>query len=35
MPDGYDVAAFLGQGDDRLVVLAQEHVRIVTAMARE
>lgn len=33
--DGYDVAAFLGQGDDStLVALAGEHVTIVTAMAR-
>lgn len=34
-PDGADVAAFLGQGDDTtLVALAEQHVTIVTAMAR-
>lgn len=34
-PDGADVAAFLGQGDDpELVALAGQHVTIVTAMAR-
>ena len=32
---GYDVAAFLGQGDDTaLVALAEEHLPIVTALAR-
>ncbi len=34
-PDGADVAAFLGQGDNpELVALAEQHVTIVTAMAR-
>ena len=34
-PDGQQVAAFLGGGDDpTLVALAAEHVVIVTAMAR-
>ncbi|WP_454175250.1 hypothetical protein [Gordonia sputi] len=34
-PDGADVAAFLGQGDDdTLVALAGQHVTIITAMAR-
>ena len=33
--DGYAVAAFLGRGsDDTLVALAEEHVAILTAMAR-
>ncbi len=32
---GYDVAAFLGQdGDTALVALADQHVSIVTALAR-
>lgn len=32
---GEDVAAFLGQGDDpELVALAEQHLRIVAAMAR-
>lgn len=32
---GADVASFLGQGDNpQLVALAQEHVSIITAMAR-
>ncbi len=32
---GYDVAAFLGQGDDTaLEALADQHVPIVTALAR-
>ena len=35
MVDGYDVAAFLGQdGDTALVALAEQHVSIVTALAR-
>jgi len=34
-PLGYDVAAFLGQGDDAtLVALADQHLPIVTAMVR-
>lgn len=34
-PEGQDVAAFLGRGDDAsLVALAEEQVRIVTAMVR-
>lgn len=34
-PDGADVAAFLGQGDNpELVALAEQHATIVTAMAR-
>jgi hypothetical protein len=34
-PTGFDVAAFLGQGDDAtLVALADEHLPIVTAMVR-
>lgn len=35
VPDGDDVAQFLGQGDDAaLVALAGQHVAIVLAMAR-
>lgn len=35
LPDGYDVAAFLGEGDDpELVALAEEHVGTVTTFAR-
>lgn len=35
MPSGSDVAAFLGQGDDEnLIALAEQHVDIITAMAR-
>jgi len=35
MVDGYDVAAFLGQSDDpALVDLADQHLPIVTALAR-
>ncbi|MGV9673566.1 hypothetical protein ACWDPV_23775 [Gordonia sp. NPDC003504] len=34
-PTGADIAAFLGQGDDlTLAALADQHVTIVTAMAR-
>lgn len=34
-PTGEDVASFLGQGDvDAAIALAEEHVPIVTAMAR-
>lgn len=34
-PTGEDVAAFLGQGDvNAAIALAEEHVPIVTAMAR-
>lgn len=34
-PTGATIAAFLGQGSDTtLVALAEEHVKIVTAMAR-
>lgn len=35
IPDGQQVAAFLGQSDDvTLVALAAEHIPIVTAMVR-
>lgn len=35
IPNGQDLADFLGQGDDaQLVALAGEHVALVTAMAR-
>lgn len=34
-PDGSDVAAFLGQGDDaELVTLAGQHVKTIATMAR-
>ena len=34
-PTGEDVASFLGQGDiEQVVALAEEHVAIITALAR-